>query len=310
MEPVLETRIPEGKGWVHQVKWDGIRGMCYVGNERVRVFTKKGRERTEFYPEVQHCLRLTNAKQAVLDGEIIVLDESGRPSFERVMTREKLHTPSKLTIYMRRYPICYMIFDLLYLNGEDLRRFPLSERSSILRDNFKSNDRIWLTDDFTDGQGLLKIMKEKGMEGIVSKKQASIYQAGKKHHEWLKIKINKKILTVVGGIIFKDNFPNSLLLGIFKSGNLIYIGKAAVGLTQKNMLDLKNSLTEYKTSIVQDNSPFANISSNPETVWLKPGLTCWVQFLDWTDNKTLRHPKILGFSEQAAHEAVGKEYLV
>lgn len=309
MEPVLQTKIPEGSKWVHQVKWDGIRGMCYVENG-VRVFTKKGRERTEFYPEVQNCLKLTKAKQAVLDGELIVLDESGRPSFERALTREKVHTPAKLAHYMRLYPVYYMVFDLLYLNGQDLRQYPLYERRSILQDNFKTNERIFLTDDFGDGQSLFEIMKEKGMEGIVSKKQESIYQVGKKHHDWVKIKLNKKLLAVIGGIIFKENFPNSLLLGIFKGQNLVFIGKAAVGLTRKNIFDLKNFLTEYKSSIIQEHSPFANITSSPETVWLKPALTCWVHFLDWTESGTLRHPKILGFSDQVPQEAVGKEYLV
>lgn len=310
MEPILESTIPTEKGWIHQVKWDGIRGMSYIDNNNLRVFTKRGRERTEFYPEVQQCLKLTKAKQAVLDGEIVALDDNARPSFNRVLTREKLNKPVKLEYYIRSYPVCYMIFDLLYLNGQDLRILPFSQRNALLRDNFNSNERILLTDSMEDGNGLFSVMKAHGMEGIVSKKLSSLYLGGKKHHEWLKIKINKKILAVVGGIILKENFPNSLLLGIYNDKDLICIGKAAIGLTQQNIYDLKKYITEHKTSAIQEKSPFVNISLSPGTVWLKPILTCWVQFLEWTDSGTLRQPKILGFGEQRPEEAIGKEYLV
>lgn len=309
MEPILESRIPTEKGWIHQVKWDGIRGLSYIANNDLRIFTKRGRERTEFYPEVQQCLKLTKAKQAVFDGEIVVLDDNARPSFNRVLTREKLNKTAKLEYYMRSHPVCYMIFDLLYLNDQDLRMLPFSQRNDLLRANFKSDERILLTDSMDDGNGLFSVMKAHRMEGIVSKKLSSPYLAGKKHHEWLKIKIYKKILAVVGGIILKENFPNSLLLGIYNDTGLFCIGKAAVGLTQQNIYDLKKYITEYKTNVIQEKSPFVNISLSPEIVWLKPFLTCWVHFLEWTESRTLRHPKILGFSEQRPEEATGKEYL-
>jgi bifunctional non-homologous end joining protein LigD len=310
MEPIPSSMVTTEKGWIHQVKWDGIRGISYIEKNSLRVFTKKGRERTDFYPEVKQCLRLLKVKQAILDGELVVLGDSGVPSFNRVLTRERIRTLTKLAYYSRNYPVNYIIFDLLYLNNQDLRGLPLSERSSILRDILKPDEHIFLTDDYLDGQKLYEMMKERSMEGIVSKRLSSLYQGGKKHNDWLKIKINRKMLTVIGGIILKNNYPNSLLLGIYNDENLVYVGRASLGLSQANILDLYNHITKYKTNTTQEKSPFIDATNESKTVWLRPALTCWVQFLEWTEGGVLRHPKIIGFSEQNPKEAVGKEYII
>ncbi len=310
MEPILTSAIKSEEGWIHQVKWDGIRGISYFDQNSVRIFTKQGRERTGFYPEIRRSAGLLKADHAVLDGEMIVFDEYGRPSFNLALTREKIRTLSRLDYYLRKYPVYYLVFDLLYLNDQDIRHLPYSERSALLRDILRPDERIIATDDYEDGQHLFEIMKERGMEGIVSKRSASIYTGGKKHHDWLKKKINRKMLLVIGGVILKDGYPNSLLLGIYQEGALAYVGRAAVGLTRENVLDLKKHIAKYKSRALQEVSPFENLSHEPGVIWLKPALTCWVQFLEWTASGGLRHPRIIGFSDFGPREALGKEYLV
>lgn len=310
MEPILTAKIKSGEGWIHQVKWDGIRGMCYINRKKLQVFTKHGQDRTDFYPEIQACSDLIKGSQAVLDGEIIVLDDNGRPSFQRILARSRLRTLPKLDYYMRRHPVNYIIFDLLQLDDRDLRPLPLSQRSTILRENFEPNDRIRITDDYEDGDQLFRLMKDYNMEGIVSKRPSSQYYPGKNHQDWFKIKITRKLLVVIGGIILKNNLPHSLLMGLYREGSLFYIGKAAVGLSQDNIRDLKNYTTQYKGLVLQEKSPFNNLAHEPGAVWLKPLLTCWVQFLEWTETGSLRHPLIIGFSAEEPREAVGKEYLV
>jgi len=149
-------------------------------------------------------------------------------------------------------------------------------------------------------------MRQKNYEGIVSKKKSSKYLAGKKHNQWFKTKILKKTLAVIGGLSWRAKSPNSLLLGIYENNNLIYIGNASLGLTQNDFHLLK----DYSSTNAQPQSPFANLSKAKDTTWLQPILTCWVSYLEWTDGKSLRHPKILGFSKEQAQNADGKEFSI
>lgn len=306
MDPVLSSEIRAGNEWIHQIKWDGIRGISYIEDGRVRIYTKSGRERTSFYPEIQIAPKLLNGHQAVLDGELVVFNTENRPSFHLIMNRERLRNSSNLPVYQQKYPVCYILFDLLFLNGTDLRSRPLEERQDLLRAKVSSSSDITVTDDFTDGSALFKLMKERNYEGIVSKRKNSRYQAGKKHNDWFKTKISKKILAIVGGLSWKEQFPNSLLLGIFQGGQYLYIGNASLGLSQKDFQLLKAYASDY----TQESSPFDNLKKMKDTTWLKPVLTCWVSFLEWTDSRSLRHPKILGFSKDPASEAQGKETIM
>lgn len=292
MEPILSEKIMTGDEWTHQIKWDGIRGITYIENGSTQIYTKSGRERSAFYPELQNIVKLLNGHQAVLDGEIIIFDEVGRPSFELIMKHQ--------------VPVHYILFDILYLNNKDLRALPLEERKHMLATHLFPTSQIGITDDFVDGEELFNLMKEKNFEGIVSKQKTSSYLPGKKHDQWVKTKIIKKILAVIGGLSWRDGSPKSLLLGIFQEENLVYIGNASLGLTQNDLRLFK----DHAISFGREKSPFVNLEEKKDTSWLQPLLTCWVSFLEWTDEKNLRHPKIIGFSSDAPATANGKEVSV
>ena len=164
MDPLLSSEIIQQEGWLHQIKWDGIRGLCYINNGELRIYTKKGNERTAFYPELKELLSLFKGVQAIFDGEIIGLDKEGKPSFYQSLIRERVRTESKITHYARTYPANYILFDILYLNGEDLRPYPLRDRKELLVKNVNKSGNITITDDFEEGHSLFQLMKAKAWE--------------------------------------------------------------------------------------------------------------------------------------------------
>lgn len=304
MKPIVSSKIKQSREFIHQIKWDGIRGLTYIDNEEIKVYTKSGRDRTLYYPEIQNLRDLFNGDSCVLDGELIVLDNNLKPSFNLILYREKIKNLSKLKTYMQRYPVQYVIFDILELNGIDLRKKPLYYRQDVLSKCIKSKAPIAVADSYDDGSQLMAIMKERGFEGIVSKKKDSLYGLAKKHSDWYKTKIYKRMLVVIGGVKLKGNNIKSLLIGIHREDGLYYIGNASLGLTSGDI----SLLIDHTESLRSDTSSFRNIEAEKDVIWYKPLLTCRISFLEWTDSGSIRHPKIIGFSSEPSDNATGEEH--
>lgn len=177
MEPVICPDVKDESGYVHEIKWDGIRGMVYVQDGKVRIYTKKGKEKTGFYPELDVLKKALGGKSVILDGEFVVLGEEGVPSFYKSLIRERVSSSSKLQYYASLYPVCYMVFDILQYEDHILVNIPLIERKQILEENLSSltgdDTKIFLTKMYQDGKKLFEQMKKQNMEGIVSKKQTA-----------------------------------------------------------------------------------------------------------------------------------------
>lgn len=314
MEPISCQKVKEGPEFLHEIKWDGIRGLIYIQQSEFKLFTKKGNERTDFYPEMEPIYNELRKTDAVVDGEIVVLDEDGQPDFHDVLVRETVKSKRNLQYYLRNYPIKYMVFDILLYKGKLLTRQPLIERKKILSEVFRpitlKHRVVSLSEVFDDGNELYRNMKINNMEGIVSKKKQSLYIEGKKHEEWFKTKFIKRMLCIVGGIQWKDKKPNSLVLGIKtpEADKLICVGKASLGLKESDL----QLLNQYKNELLTQECPFessslANISkAGTELTWTFPALTCWISFLELSNEGSLRHPKIIGFSAAPIEEANGK----
>ncbi|WP_165878540.1 non-homologous end-joining DNA ligase [Natranaerovirga pectinivora] len=298
MEPVVSKKIPKGEDWIHQIKWDGIRGLTYIQNNTYDIYTKKGNNRTSSYPELANILKVFKENNAILDGEIVFMDE-GKPSFQKLLQRDRTKYKSK------NAPLFYIVFDILKLNDKDLRGYPLEERQDILRTIIEKSDNITVTDSFQDGEKLYELMKTKNYEGIVSKQKTSTYTEGKKHEDWYKIKLNRKVLVVIGGIKYKNGFPYSLVVGIKKEEGFYHIGSVAIGLKESD----KTLLHNYKDQLEIVESPFRNYNEK-DIVWIKPILTCWIQFMEWTNDGGLRHPKMIGFSNENPEEADGRDFVL
>ena len=279
MEPILTNSIMQGDGWIHQVKWDGIRGLCYKDNINIRLYTKSGRERSLWYPEVTREIMQINCKQVVLDGELIVPDEEGKPSFHNIMSRDRIKRHERLKQYLTKYPVRYMVFDILYKDGKDLRKLPLLERKGILQETLKHRGAVRIVNDYTDGKALFLSMKEKDMEGIVTKKADSPYIGGKKHKMWFKTKITKQLIAVVCGLKIKDNEVRSLVIAEYQNGSLVPIGSVSSGLSYKDRATLFTALPQ----LVEDTSLLSTNIAN-DVIWVNPVLKVIVSYIDREQN--------------------------
>ncbi len=294
MEPVSILHVVTGQGFIHQIKWDGIRGICLLENGRIELYTKKGIRCTEAYPELQDLAKNVEARKAVLDGELVVFAR-GKPSFYHVLRRGLTKKEVAIEHLAKQYPVRYIVFDMLFLEGDDLRPRPLEERQEELKRHFINSSVAALTDSFEDGKALFELVKQKNMEGIVSKRLGSEYIAGKNHGDWYKTKVIKKLLCVVAGIQLKNSLPASLVIGVYRDGKLSVIGAVSSGLKQDDWMLIKEYMRKEKTG------------EEKEIIWIRPALTCWVRFTEWTEHGTLRNPVLLGFSGREAVEATGEE---
>lgn len=288
-EPIRAEQVPDGEGWVAQVKWDGVRMLTYCDGDETRLINRRLNDRTRQYPELADPAAWCTADSFVLDGEVIALKD-GLPSFYAVMKRDNLRSDAAIRQAAGRGPVTYMIFDLLYVNGEWLTGRPLGERQERLAEIVRPQDNIQLVDNVADGESLLEVMKQYGMEGIVCKDLAGTYAPGGKDGRWRKVKLFRDVVAAIGGVTLRGDTVNSLLLGLYADGRFLYIGHAGTGkLTRADW----RSLTERLMPLAVSDRPFANEPQrSKEAIWVKPVLTVKVQFLEWTPQGTMRHPSI------------------
>lgn len=301
LEPISCEEIPQGPNWIAQVKWDGVRVLTYYDGREVRLFNRKLNERTFHYPELTSISNYCSAGSIILDGEIIALKE-GKPSFYEVMKRDGIRNLNNVDVVRKSVPITYMVFDILYLNGQWVTTSLLSERQTMLRDVIQPTDDVQLVENF-DGTALYEAIRLQEMEGIVVKDLASTYLINGKDARWQKKKYYKDVIAVVGGVTLRGSLVNSLLLGLFdQDGRLRYIGHAGTGkLTQS---DWRN-LTERIGPLVQKSMPFVNKPPRTaNTVWLRPEITVKIKFAEWVEGHSLRQPSIQGFVDLPAQQCV------
>jgi bifunctional non-homologous end joining protein LigD len=300
MEPNLVQQVPDDPSFIYQVKYDGIRILCSVTPESIELYTKKQNERTKQYPEFFHIRPQLKANSCILDGEVIVRSDVGKPQFSFVVRRDRSSREEKVKQLIKELPIEYHVFDILMKDGADLRHRPFSERTAILNETCISCDWLQLVESHHDGRQLYRQMAEKDWEGVVAKRIHSPYASGKKHPHWFKIKIMKQLLCVVGGIQYKSGFPNSLLIGAYAGEHLHFVGKISSGLTAADT----HLLHSYITELEQEESPFMVSPAGALPVrWVEPRLTLLAEYMEMTEEGILRHPKIIGFTQSSPKEA-------
>lgn len=282
--------------WLFEIKWDGERALAFVRDGEVEFRSRSDREITQEYPELKTLPKTLNARKAILDGEVVVLDESGRSDFLRIQQRFGVLNPS--VRLQQTVPVNYYAFDLLYYDGYDLRNVALETRKELLRSLLTPSDRVRFSDHQNEkGIELYEVARQQGLEGIVAKRRDSIYP-GKRSSPWLKFKIVQDIDVVIAGWTAprksREHF-GALLMGLYDAdGNLEYIGSVGTGFTQELLDSIYKSLQGLKTS----DSPFRTAPKVKEAVhWVKPELVARVKFGQWTHDKKLRAPVFLGFQE-------------
>ena len=299
MEPRPRANPFESPEYFFQIKWDGVRILAFCDGTGVRLQNRRGGERIFQYPELQVLGELLGGREAILDGEIVIL-EGGKPSFPRVMQRDQCHREQVLAYLQKAYPVTYCVFDLLFLDGEDLTPRSLSFRQGLLDGLFPETGSIYINDNFDSGRALFELMVERQWEGIVAKEKSGRYTWGpKKSAGWLKIKFRRRQICLVGGISFSKGVPSALLLGAYRDRDFTYIGKAGSGLSRQDLLELRG-LSDRQA---RDKPYFINPPRGKDLIWLKPELTVLVEYAEWTGNLQLRAPVIIGFTDHSAAEA-------
>lgn len=301
-EPIRTEKFPEGENWVAQVKWDGVRILTYWDGNSVRLFNRKKNERTAQFPELTKIKTYCQASSVILDGEVIAL-EKGKPSFHNVMRRDGLRRLENLEWACRNVPIDYMIFDILFYNGEWILSRTLEERQNLLRKILQTTEKVHPVDNFPDSASLFQAIQAQEMEGVVCKELQSAYVLGGKDQRWQKIKNYRDLQAVIGGVTLRENRVNALLLGAYDSeGRFWYIGHAGSGkLTQAEWQELTRQLL----SLPQESSPFINRPSRLQgALWIEPQFTVKVKFMEWTEGGTLRQPSIQALNRVSPQECL------
>ncbi|HUZ35586.1 MAG TPA: non-homologous end-joining DNA ligase, partial [Streptosporangiaceae bacterium] len=280
IEPMLARAAdlpPEDGRWAHEMKWDGLRALAYAGDGRVRLLSRTGQDITADYPELAGLGRALGRRQAVLDGEIVVLGTGSWPDFEALQQRMHPRSAAAAQQLASSLPVTYLAFDLLHLDGRPLLDEPYHARRELL-DGLGLEGPGWQTPpSFTQETGgdVLAVSRQHGLEGIVSKRLASRYEPGKRTGSWRKIKNIRRQEVVVGGWKpgegGRTGQIGSLLIGVHDQAGLAYAGHVGTGFSQQALRMLRERLAPLR----RDTSPFAT-PVPPEharpAVWVDPAL--------------------------------------
>jgi bifunctional non-homologous end joining protein LigD len=307
IHPMLATSIDEpfdGPEWLFEIKWDGYRAVAFIENGKSRLISRNQNELTARYPELNDLPQFVKAKSAILDGEVVALDEVGRASFSLMQQRTGFRSGGRRATAKSDVPVLYYAFDLLYLDGYDWRRVPLEQRKKKLASLLVSGDSVRYSDHYEkQGKALFEIARSKGLEGILAKKRASIYQE-RRTSEWLKIKITHRVECVIGGYTEPEGSRahfGSIVLGLYDGqGRLIHVGQAGSGFDQKSIEEVWKLLKKRET---KKNPFYGEVEALRKVYWVKPELVAEIEYAEWTDGTSagsdpkLRAPVFMGLRD-------------
>lgn len=309
IEPMLATLVDkpfDKEGWIYEVKWDGYRAVAFMKGKTIELKSRNDKSFNEkFYP-VYEALKSWNI-DAIIDGEIVVLDEDGKANFG-ALQNWRSEADGELAYY---------VFDILWHKGHDLTELPLVKRKEILAALIpEGQTTILLSDHFeTSGIEFLETAKKIGLEGIMAKEANSTYSIGLRSKNWLKIKANRRQEVVIGGYTHNEDSRkpfSALLVGVFEGKQFIYTGKVGTGFnekTQREMLELFKPLITDKPPFkekpdINKPSRFRPDPPHATATWLKPELVCEVSFIEMTSDGVMRHPSFEGMRSDKSSKSV------
>jgi bifunctional non-homologous end joining protein LigD len=311
LSPMLATLVDkpfDEPGWSYEVKWDGYRALAFMNKGKAELKSRNDKSfNDKFYPVLNAVLKW--GINAIVDGEIVVATSEGISHFGNLQNWRS-EADGELLFY---------VFDLLWYDGKDLTQLPLIQRREILRHLVPASGIIRMSETFSgSGMEFFEAAKAIGLEGIMAKKDDSLYSPGIRTKEWLKVKINKRQEMVIGGYTINDGTSkafSALLVGVFEKGRLVYTGKIGTGFsdkTQKEMLKLFKPLVINESPFTEPpdiNKP-SRFRPNPPhatAVFLKPELVCEVSFAEMTSDGVMRHPSFEGMRTDKPAKTVKRE---
>jgi bifunctional non-homologous end joining protein LigD len=315
LRPMLArlAKLPKNEeSYAYEIKWDGVRALVYCDHGHVRVQSRTGREISDQFPEIRKLGRELGAHKAILDGEIVAMDDQGKPSFQRLQGRIHLASERAVRTRMKQTPATYMIFDLLYLDGRPLLKTPYEARRKQLAELDLAGPS-WQTPDHHVGEGraLQEASRRQGLEGIVAKQLDSVYQPGRRSSAWLKVKNVRSQDVVIGGWLpgkgAREGRIGALLVGYVEPEDgetrLKYAGRVGTGFDAA-MLDHLASLLE---PLRRKASPFDGRQPPKESRFVEPKLVGEVEFNEWTSAGTLRQPVFKGLRDDKRPDEAVRE---
>ncbi len=308
----LDSLPRDDEQWAFEIKWDGVRAVCYSEPGRLRLQSRNLLDITPRYPEVGRLNRALSHHRAVLDGEIVALDAEGRPSFGALQRRMHVGSDSTVRRLAREMPVTYVIFDLLWLDGHSLMGLPYAERRARLAELGLGDGERWRVPDYVAGHGaqVLAATEQQGLEGVIAKRLESTYEPGRRSQSWIKVKNLHRQEVVIGGWVPGDGRRRqrigALLAGVREDdGTLRHIGRVGTGFTEAEL----DRLSERLTPLVRDESPFA--PGGPKiprgAVFVEPELVAEVEFREWTEGGQLRAPSYKGLRDDKPADDVIRE---
>jgi len=311
IHPMLATAATkpfDDPNWLFEIKWDGYRAVAFIDEGSLRLVSRTQNDWTKQFPELSDLPKSVKAKQAILDGEIVALDDQGRPSFSLMQQRTGFR-PGKHRLPGREgVPVIYCAFDLLYLDGVDLRRVGLEQRKETLQSIIENSAVVHFSDHYPEkGIALFEAARQRGLEGIVAKKRTSTYDE-KRSSEWLKIKITTSQECVIGGYTepegSREHF-GALVLGLYdKQERLIHVGQVGTGFDQRTLEEVSDSLRPLETK----KNPFCGeVAALRQVHFVRPKLVAEIKFSEWTHETAeggmkLRAPVFMGLRPDKSAE--------
>ncbi len=283
--------LPAGPGWAYEFKWDGVRALATIRGGTLRLHARSGAEITAAYPELAPLG--TALSDAELDGEVVVLDEHGRPSFTALAERMHVRERARAARLAAALPVTYMVFDLLRLDGADLTQVPYARRRALLDGLGLAGDRWLVPPSFADGPATLAAARENRLEGVVAKRLGSLYRPGVRSPDWVKVKAEESAEFVVGGLRPGVRTLGALLIGVPRpDGRLVFRGRVGGGISASGERALLAALRPLATA----ESPFADPlprEDSREATWVRPEVVVEVKYGQRTPDGRLRFPRFL-----------------
>jgi len=291
IKPMLATLVDEpfsDENWLFEIKWDGYRALTYMDGNIFEILSRNNLSFAEKYTPVADALKALNIR-AVLDGEIVAVNEKGVADFQLLQNWQTTHIGD----------LRYYVFDIIWLEGYDLTALSLIDRKKILENIIPANSDVAKYSDHVlkIGEKFFKEAIKGGLEGIMAKTIKGKYQPGNRADTWLKIKVSKRQEVIIAGFTQPRNarkFFGALLLGVYKNDELIYVGHTGGGFDGRSLEQIYKKLQPLITA----KSPFANTpKTNMPATWVKPKLVCEIKFTEWTKDLQARHPIFMGLRE-------------
>jgi bifunctional non-homologous end joining protein LigD len=304
MSAMLASTLPVGSAWSYEVKWDGYRALLVSEHGRARLISRNLKDLSRGYPHLVAAAPRLTREPLILDGEIVALDEHGRPSFQALQHSSVQHAA-----------VVFYVFDLLHLGGDDYRGKPLRERRQAL-EQLPFAAPILRSEPLNGTAAEIeRVIREVGLEGVVAKRLDSLYESGRRSRAWIKVKFSRRQEFVVGGYKPAGSTFDSILVGFYEKRRLLYAGKVRAGFTPALRAEVFSRIRAHRLATC----PFANLPNSTGKshwgegitaeemrllTWVEPRLVVEIAFTEWTAGSNLRHASFEGVRDDKPPRAV------